>query len=46
MDKGKVNLGYWGIRGLAERIRMLLEYVGLPYEETKYGGDNSNKWFN
>lgn len=40
----KVRLGYWSIRGLAERIRMLLEYTGTPYEETKYTTDN-NQWF-
>lgn len=24
---------------------MLLEYVGLPYEETKYTGETREKWF-
>lgn len=42
----KVNLGYWKIRGLAERIRMILEYVELPYEETHYDGTNRDQWFN
>jgi len=29
----KVVLGYWNIRGLAERVRLLLEYLHVPYEE-------------
>lgn len=43
---GKVTLGYWKIRGLSERIRMLLEYVGLSYDEVKYTGETREKWFN
>jgi len=43
--EGKVVLGYWQIRGLAERCRMLLEYVGLPYEQVQYTGETSKKWF-
>jgi glutathione S-transferase len=31
-----VTLGYWGIRGLAQPIRFLLEYLGLPYTDHKY----------
>lgn len=46
MQEGnKVHLGYWAIRGLSERIRMLLEYVGIPYEESKYTGQTAQKWF-
>ena len=47
MEGGKVILGYWAIRGLAERIRMLMEYTGLEYEEEKYegGGETRDKWF-
>jgi glutathione S-transferase len=45
MEGGKLKLGYWGIRGLAERIRMLLEYTGLPYEEVKYTGETAQQWF-
>ena len=29
----KLVLGYWSIRGLAEPLRTLLEYCGLPYVE-------------
>jgi len=29
--ENKVILGYWAIRGLAERIRQLLEYLAIPY---------------
>jgi glutathione S-transferase len=28
----KLVLGYWPIRGLAERIRLVMEYLGLEYE--------------
>jgi glutathione S-transferase len=42
----KVQLGYWKIRGLGEKVRMILEYVGIPYEEIKYGNDQEDKWFN
>ncbi len=45
-NKGTVVLGYWNIRGLAEKIRMVLEYVGIPYTENKYNADNEQKWFN
>ncbi|CAL8083425.1 unnamed protein product [Calicophoron daubneyi] len=29
-------LGYWKIRGLAQQIRLLMEYVGEPYKEELY----------
>ncbi|XP_034028125.1 glutathione S-transferase Mu 1-like [Thalassophryne amazonica] len=29
-------LGYWDIRGLAQPIRLLLEYTGSDYEEKRY----------
>ena len=31
-------LGYWDCRGLAEPIRLFLEYLDLPYTEDKYSG--------
>ena len=31
-----LTLGYWSIRGLAESIRMLLNYLSVPYEEVLY----------
>ena len=42
---GQVTLGYWGIRGLAERVRMLLEYVGLPYQQKIYTSTDRDAWF-
>lgn len=35
MEEGDVpvKLGYWAIRGLAERIRHVLEYLSIPYAE-------------
>eukprot|EP01098_Paradermamoeba_levis_P002026 TRINITY_DN1235_c0_g1_i1.p1 TRINITY_DN1235_c0_g1~~TRINITY_DN1235_c0_g1_i1.p1 ORF type:complete len:253 (+),score=66.79 TRINITY_DN1235_c0_g1_i1:94-759(+) len=33
---GKVVIAYWAIRGLAQPIRLLLEYAGADYEDKKY----------
>ena len=35
MEEGepKIKLGYWAIRGLAERIRHILEYLGIAYSQ-------------
>ena len=30
-----LTLGYWDIRGLAEPIRLLIEYCGLEYKQNK-----------
>lgn len=47
MEQETVTLGYWGIRGLSERIRQLLEYLSIPYKEEKYtGAEGRAKWFN
>ena len=32
----KIKLGYWGIRGLAQPIRLLLAYTGLEWENVAY----------
>ena len=44
--EGKVQLGYWEIRGLSERIRMIMEYLSIPYEMVNYNQENREKWFN
>lgn len=31
-----LELGYWGIRGLAEPIRMLLTHLEVPFQDTLY----------
>ena len=31
-----ITLGYWDIRGLAQPIRMILEYVGANWKEDSY----------
>ncbi|XP_059358781.1 glutathione S-transferase Mu 1-like [Carassius carassius] len=46
-----IKLAYWDIRGLAQPIRLLLEYTGTKYEEKFYScGDAPNYdkscWFN
>jgi glutathione S-transferase len=28
-----VTLGYWNIRGFAERVRLLLEYLNIQYDQ-------------
>ena len=38
MESRKIILGYWNIRGLAERIRMIMEYIKLPYDQVLYSG--------
>ncbi len=38
-------LGYWGIRGVGEKIRHLLEYCSIPYEQEIYGCEDSDRWF-
>lgn len=40
--ENKLVLGYWDCRGLAEPIRLLLEYLELPYTEEKYLGFSSS----
>lgn len=32
----KVTLGYWNIRGLAEKVRHLLEYLHIEYDQVIY----------
>ncbi|KAI6652811.1 Glutathione S-transferase mu 2 [Oopsacas minuta] len=44
-------LGYWKTRGIAQQIRLLLEYTNTPYEEILYKqGDppeyDKSDWFN
>ena len=49
-----LKLGYWNIRGLAQPIRLLLEYTEIPWVDELYKqeGPNSSKpfdkscWFN
>lgn len=41
----KITLGYWKIRGLGARVRLILEYVGLKYEEVYYTHENKDKWW-
>jgi glutathione S-transferase len=34
---GKPVLGYWDIRGYVNQIRLLLQYLGVDYEDKQYG---------
>lgn len=40
----KPELGYWGIRGLAQPIRLLLTYKSVDFEDRQYG-KTENDWF-
>lgn len=39
----KFVLGYWGIRGRGQVLRLLLAYSGLEWEDKIYSGPE--KWF-
>lgn len=39
----KVKLAYWAIRGLAQVPRLLLSYLGVPFEDYYY--TNTEQWF-
>lgn len=43
MDNSKLVVGYWGIRGVAQPLRFLLEYLGLPFEDRRYTSPEA--WF-
>lgn len=43
MDSNKYILGYWGIRGRGQVLRLLLAYTGLEWEDKVYTGPE--KWF-
>jgi glutathione S-transferase len=38
-----ITLGYWGVRGRAHTLRLLLEYTGANWQETTYTNDAD--WF-
>ena len=42
MTESKVVLAYWGIRGLGQPIRNLLEYLNIPYQDKVY--KDSEEW--
>ena len=51
IDMGKLILGYWNLRGKGERVRLMLEYLGLNYENVIYhfGGlpdCDQSEWLN
>lgn len=39
---GKLTLGYWDIRGMAQPIRCLMEYCGLDWEDKLYSQADGN----
>ena len=43
MAESKLIIAYWGVKGRAEVLRQLAEFVGLPYENKLYS--DPNEWF-
>lgn len=41
----KLVLGYWGVRGSASELRLLLTYLGLDFEDKRYGLEGREAWF-
>uniref|UniRef100_H2ZPT7 glutathione transferase n=1 Tax=Ciona savignyi TaxID=51511 RepID=H2ZPT7_CIOSA len=37
LNMSKILLGYWDLRGLGEPIRVMLEHLGVEYDEKKFG---------
>ena len=36
MSDGRIEIGYWSIRGLAAPLRMMCEYTGAAYHAKNY----------
>ncbi|XP_015913227.1 glutathione S-transferase class-mu 26 kDa isozyme 47 [Parasteatoda tepidariorum] len=41
---GKIVVGYWDVRGLAEPIRYLLHYKNVPFEDKRYQLEERDVW--
>ncbi|KRX05219.1 Thioredoxin-like fold [Pseudocohnilembus persalinus] len=41
----KIQLSYWALRGRFEPIKMLVEYLEIPYELKNYEIENWQEWF-
>ena len=37
-------VGYWNIRGIAEPIYLIMEYLKVPYEKKIYDVETFNEW--
>eukprot|EP01017_Pseudomicrothorax_dubius_P031760 TRINITY_DN408_c0_g1_i1.p1 TRINITY_DN408_c0_g1~~TRINITY_DN408_c0_g1_i1.p1 ORF type:complete len:221 (-),score=48.36 TRINITY_DN408_c0_g1_i1:131-793(-) len=45
MEEGKLILGDWkDFKGMAEPIRLLLEFMKIPYVEKHYGTNDKEEW--
>lgn len=42
-NEAPIHLFYWDIRGSAQPIRHLMEYLHIPYNETHY--TDPHKWY-
>lgn len=43
MFESKLIIAYWGVKGRGEVLKLLAEYMGLPYETKIYS--DPNEWF-
>ena len=39
-----LKFGYWNLRGMGEPIRLLMEYLEIPYEWKEYTPATANEW--
>ena len=40
----KLTLGYWNIRGLAERVRLLLAYLNFDFDQVILTPEKRSDW--
>jgi hypothetical protein len=45
-EEEQITIVDWAIRGPAELIRLVLEYILIPYKERKYVFITKDQWFN
>lgn len=45
MDKKENILGYWDVKGRNEPIKLLLEYLSIPYKMKIYEWEKTEEWF-
>ncbi|VUZ56454.1 unnamed protein product [Hymenolepis diminuta] len=41
----KYQFAYWNLRGLGQPIRLMLEYIGVPYDERRFLHTEKEQWF-
>nr|ACR61712.1 26.5 kDa glutathione transferase recombinant protein [synthetic construct] len=41
----KYKFAYWNLRGLGQPIRLILEFISVPYEEKRFQAAEKEQWF-